>query len=96
LFQIEDSDIEKILNNAADRIKDQEHKIMVTHVPPHNTKLDDLGWTNAGSKGVRKAIEKIQPDLCLCGHIHETFGKSEKIGKTKVINVGRKGKIIEI
>ncbi len=96
LFQIEDSEIEKILDRAAVAVKDTKHKVMVTHIPPYNTKLDDLGWTKAGSKGVRKAIEKLQPDFCLCGHIHETFGKKAKIGKTTVINVGRKGKIIEI
>lgn len=32
----------------------------------------------------------------LSGHIHEAEGLSEKIGKTKVFNVGKKGKVIEI
>jgi Icc-related predicted phosphoesterase len=41
-------------------------------------------------------IDKLQPDLALCGHIHETFGQSATIGKTKVINVGRDGVIINI
>lgn len=96
LFQVEDNEIEKILNGAAEKVKGAKHRIMVTHVPPYGTKIDNLGWKKAGSKGIRKAIEKLQPDFCLCGHIHETFGKKEKIGKTQVINVGRKGKIIDI
>ena len=45
---------------------------------------------------VREAIERFQPDLALCGHVHEAEGIEEKIGKTKLINVGRQGKIIEI
>jgi len=49
-----------------------------------------------GSKGVRKAIDKFHPDLLLCSHVHEAEGIEEKIGKTHVINVGKKGKIIEI
>ena len=49
-----------------------------------------------GSKGVRKAIDKFHPDLLLCSHVHEAEGIEEKIGKTRVINVGKKGKIIEI
>jgi Icc-related predicted phosphoesterase len=49
-----------------------------------------------GSKGLRKAIEKFQPDVFISGHIHETEGVSEKIGKTRVYNVGRKGRIIEL
>lgn len=40
--------------------------------------------------------EKLQPDLFISGHIHELEGIEEKIGKTRVINVGRRGKIIEI
>jgi len=95
-FQISDSEIENILKKGHDRIKRINNKIMITHVPPFNTKIDNLGWVNAGSEGLRKSIEKLQPDFCLCGHLHETFGKKDNIGKTKIINVGRDGKIIEI
>lgn len=49
-----------------------------------------------GSKGIRKAINKFKPDILLSGHIHEAEGIEEKIGKTRVINIGRKGKIIEV
>ena len=45
---------------------------------------------------VKKAIEKFHPDLLLCSHVHEAEGIEEKIGKTKVISVGKKGKIIKI
>ena len=45
---------------------------------------------------IRKAINQFKPDLFISGHIHEAEGLSEKIGKTKVISVGKKGKIIEI
>ena len=69
---------------------------MITHIPPYKTTLDDIGWASAGSEGVRRAIKQLKPDFCLCGHIHETFGKEDWIGKTRVINVGDKGKIIEI
>ena len=50
------------------------------------------GW---GSSGVRKAIEEFKPDIHICGHIHETHGIEELIGTTKVINVGKTGRIIE-
>ena len=49
-----------------------------------------------GSKSITKAIEKFKPDILLHSHIHEAHGFEEYIGKTKVINVGREGKIIEI
>jgi Icc-related predicted phosphoesterase len=41
----------------------------------------------AGSESVKKAIEKYQPLLDLCGHIHEARGMC-KIGRTHVINPG--------
>ena len=41
-------------------------------------------------------VEKFKPDFLIHSHIHEAEGLEEKIGKTRVINVGRKGKIIEL
>lgn len=95
LFELNESEIEYILKKGYEKISDSDFKIMVTHVPPFNTKVDDLGFPT-GSIGVRETIEKFNPDFCLCGHIHETFGKQDKIGKTKIINVGRKGTLIEL
>jgi Icc-related predicted phosphoesterase len=45
---------------------------------------------------VKKAIDVLQHDILLCSHVHEAEGIEEKIGKTKVINVGREGRIIEL
>jgi len=84
----------KKLSKDFDYIKDLEKKIMVSHMHAAKTKSEFSGFP--GSKAVRKAIEKFQPDLFISGHVHEAEGLSEKIGKTKVISVGKKGKIIEI
>ena len=51
---------------------------------------------NNSSKSIRKAVEKFKPNLLLCGHIHEAEGIEDRIGNTKVINVGKEGKIINI
>ena len=93
LFPDEKKTFEK-LKRSFDKIKNLEKKIMVTHMHAAGTKSELSGF--AGSEGIRKAIEKFQPDLFIAGHIHELEGVEEKIGKTRVINVGRKGKIIEI
>ena len=68
--------------------KSLEKKIMVSHLHAAGTKSEFSGV--AGSPALRKAIEKFQPDLFLSGHIHEAEGLQEKIGKTKVISVGKK------
>ncbi len=41
----------------------------------------------AGSTSIRRAIEKYQPLVDLCGHIHESRGTT-RIGKTLVLNPG--------
>ncbi|MBT4135556.1 hypothetical protein HOD75_03255 [archaeon] len=76
------------------KIKDLEKKIMVSHIHAADTKSEFSGFE--GSKGVKKAIKEFQPNLFISGHIHEAEGMEEKVGKTKVVSVGKKGKIIEI
>ena len=95
LFQVTESETEKLLENAHKAVANAKHKIMITHTPPYGTTIDAL-WQHVGSKAIRREIEKIQPDIALCGHIHETFGKQDKIGKTTVVNAGKNGIIIEI
>lgn len=71
-----------------------EKKIMVTHMHPAGSKSEFSGIE--GSRAVTKAIKQFKPDILIHGHIHEASGFEEYIGKTRVINVGREGKIIEI
>ena len=82
------------LKASFDKIKNLEKKIMVSHGHAAGTKSELSGIP--GSDMLRKAIDKFQPDLFIAGHIHELEGAEEKIGKTKVVNVGRRGRIFEI
>ena len=84
----------KKLKSEFEKIKDMKKKIIVSHIHAKGTKSEFSGFE--GSSALRKAIEEFQPDIFLSGHIHEAEGLEEKIGKTKVISVGKKGKIIEI
>ena len=94
IHQIKDSEIFELLKKGNENVKDLEKKIMVTHMHPQGTKSEFSGFK--GSEAVRKAIEKFQPDVAIFSHIHEAAGTEEKIGKTKVMNVSRKGKIFEV
>ena len=96
LFQMEEKEIYDLLKKGHDKIKYLNKKIMITHVHPTGTKMEKFTDIFPGSDGVKKAVEKFKPDLLLCSHVHEAEGIEEKVGKTKVINVGKKGKIIEI
>ena len=62
--------------------------VLISHNPPKNTKCDAIGaGMHVGSEALRAFIEKYQPPLCLCGHIHEARA-TDAIGATKLINPG--------
>ncbi len=94
IHQLSEQQFFETLKKAHNLLKDVKKKLMVTHVQPSDS-LMGLGIF-PGSEGVRKAIEEFKPDLHICGHIHETHGIEEVIGSTRVINVGKTGRIIEL
>ncbi len=95
--ELSEREIHDRIESSYNYIRGVKKKIMVVHVPPYNTKLDTLGKDmKLGSTAVREMIEKTKPDTCICGHIHETFSLEDKLGNTRIVNAGPKGKIIEI
>ncbi len=93
-FWVEDKEIFEALKKGYKKIKDLKTKIMVTHMHHIRSKAELTGFS--GSKAVRKAIERFQPNLVLSAHIHEAGGIEEQIGKTRIINVARKSVIFDI
>jgi Icc-related predicted phosphoesterase len=91
-----EKEIYGILKKGNDYLKESKTRIMVTHVHPTGTKMEKFTWFVPGSSGVRKAVERFMPDILLCSHVHEAHGIEERVGKTRVINVGKEGKIIEL
>lgn len=98
-----EEEIQARLEKLAERVDRMEACLFNIHVPPFNSKIDEVaeldedlrvvtevGHTKkkpAGSKAVRSAIEKYQPLLGLFGHVHEGRGYI-RIGKTLCINPG--------
>lgn len=62
--------------------------VLITHSPPKG--LADLtsGGLSVGSTAIRAAIERVQPQLALCGHIHDSWGTRDFIGDSEVVNLG--------
>ena len=89
-----EKEILETLEKAHAGLKGIEKKIMVTHMHPSQSKSEFSGIP--GSKAITSAIKKFKPDVLLHGHIHEGAGIEEKIGSTRVFNVGKNGRIIEI
>ncbi len=96
MHQLTEKEIYDLLQKGYDKIKDSKTKIMVTHVHPSGTKMEKFTQFFPGSTGLKRAVDRFKPDILLCSHVHEAEGIEEKVGNTRVINVGKKGKIIEL
>ncbi len=96
LNQITDKEVVELLKKGNSYVKDCKKRIMVTHVHPSGTIMEKLTNFFPGSNGVKQAIDQLKPDILFCSHVHEAEGIEELVGGTKVINVGRKGKIVEL
>jgi uncharacterized protein len=72
--------------------------VLVTHAPPFGTQIDYKNEYegHVGNKSITEFILKHQPILAMSGHIHETAGVDEKMNKTRIINPGEKGMLIEL
>lgn len=63
-------------------------RIFCPHSPPYDTACDRLrSGTPVGSEAIRTFVEREQPDLVLCGHIHESRGE-DTIGRSRIVNPG--------
>jgi len=71
--------------------------VTICHAPPLDTALDRVHeGLHAGSRAVRDFIERVQPVHFFCGHIHEAEGVVLQIGRTRAMNVGKKGYLLEV
>jgi len=70
--------------------------VLICHCPPLNTPLDRAGpGKHFGSPTIARFIEENQPEWFFCGHIHEAEGVSATIGKTRGMNVGKGGYLLD-
>ncbi len=80
-------DIYESLAKLYGGIKDSKWKVVLTHQPPRGARDVAFNGEITGSPGLRRFVEDFQPDLLLCGHIHEAQGMA-RIGNTRIVNVG--------
>lgn len=81
------------------RIERFDKVVLVTHAPPHKTRLDEIApGSHAGVKSYRSWImnHNLKVKLAVSGHIHETAGREDVVGRARVVNPGPRGKIIHI
>ena len=62
--------------------------IIVSHSPPKGIADRTSTGVSVGSTALRDAIVRIGPKYVFCGHIHDSWGESGTIGRSKVHNLG--------
>jgi Icc-related predicted phosphoesterase len=87
-YELDDEELSRRIEAGYAAVEDCRIRIFCPHAPPHGTACDRLaGGRHVGSTIVRAFVEREQPELVLCGHIHESRGIDE-VGRTKVVNPG--------
>lgn len=93
------------LNSFGNELKNFSNVLFVAHDVPYGyfdlikNKSSPLNNHRIGDKYFTGFIKKFQPELFLCGHMHEYHG-IKKLGKTRIVQVGaaldKKGAIINL
>ncbi|NIP87347.1 MAG: serine/threonine protein phosphatase [Planctomycetales bacterium] len=70
--------------------------VLVSHSPPHGAVDQSSAGQHLGSVAVREAVQRVQPALVVCGHIHDCSGQSTTLDQTPVVNAGPQGIVWEL
>lgn len=70
--------------------------VLALHSPPRGHCDRSASGESLGSVALAAAIERIEPPLAVCGHIHESWGQRSTIGPTEVANLGPDGAFFDL
>lgn len=69
--------------------------VLVSHSPPYGH-VDMAGGSHLGSQAVLNTIERVEPRLVVCGHVHGCWGQRSTVGPTDILNAGPEGHLLEV
>jgi uncharacterized protein len=86
--ELPDEELGRLAGKGLDDVRDARLRLFCPHAPPHGTACDRLrSGEHVGSPMLRALVEREQPDVVLCGHIHEARGL-DTVGPTQIVNPG--------
>jgi len=86
-YEISEENIAQRLARGAKGAAGAATRVLVSHAPPRGVVDFTSSGVHAGSEAVREFVQREQPSLVICGHIHEAYGQ-ERLGATLVVNCG--------
>jgi uncharacterized protein len=90
-YELTDEELAHRAHDAFAAIAGARLKVFCPHAPPFDTACDRLpSGEHVGSGVIRDVVEREQPDVVLCGHIHESRG-TDTIGRSSIVNPGPVG-----
>ena len=91
-YELADDELERRSERAFAAVAGAGRIVFCPHAPPLDTACDLLrSGEHVGSSVIRRFVEREQPDIVLCGHIHEARG-TDAIGKSRIVNPGPVGR----
>lgn len=88
MYHFSEEHLAAALDAGYDQLHGARSHVVLSHPPPRAERIDHTQHgRNVGSTALRAFIDRVQPDLVVCGHIHEGRG-TEQLGRTLVVNCG--------
>ena len=87
MYQFSEDELAGFLEAGFAQIAGAARHVVLSHAPPRGACDRTRFFQHVGSTALREFIERRQPALVLCGHIHEARGV-DRIGSTVVANCG--------
>ncbi len=90
-YELSEDELDGRISRGFSAVRTCPVKVFCPHAPPRGTSCDRLrSGEHVGSIAVRSFVDREQPDVVLCGHIHEARGV-DRVGVTQVVNPGPAG-----
>ena len=90
-YEVSEDELDRRIREGFSAVRGCSVKVFCPHAPPRGTSCDRLpNGEHVGSTAVRSFVDREQPDVVLCGHIHEARGV-DRIGGTQIVNPGPAG-----
>jgi uncharacterized protein len=87
-YELDEAELELRIEAGFAGVRESRVKVFCPHAPPRDTACDRIrSGQHVGSTAVRAFVEREQPELVLCGHIHESRAMDE-LGSSRIVNPG--------